>query len=233
MLNKKAFTEYKDKHNGDHGVLFATGPSINKFSYNVIYSDTGSSQEKDKLIKAGVNYILQHSNIAPDLHYYFFGDGRKQKYLSQVPEYTPKIAKFAHTLAGGRSYGHNWHISPKAAVSQYNAIPYEEAWDGGTKFVKDIANEYIFGKCVSLRAIQFMLYTGLQRIYLVGCDATHGLGGERLQWFGDEETTGVRNESKPWWNNLRKFIDTEYPGVEVISVNPIGLKNIMHRDIYV
>ena len=75
-------------------------------------------------------------------------------------------------------------------------------------------------------ALQFLLYTNPKRIYLVGCDETQGY------FFDKEKKEVIINEySLNIWKKFKKFADYEYPDVEIVSINPIGLKGIF-KDCY-
>ena len=70
--------------------------------------------------------------------------------------------------------------------------------------------------------IQFALWTNPRRLFLVGCDCSHG---------GHFYTTAQNNElciDKIYegYLNLKKFAARYYPQTEIISVNPVGLKGL-------
>lgn len=73
-------------------------------------------------------------------------------------------------------------------------------------------------------ALQFAIYTRPKRILLVGCDCSDD------GHFNDEGATdyGFMIDG---YRYLKEFISLHYPDVEIISVNPVGLKG-MFRDVY-
>ena len=77
-------------------------------------------------------------------------------------------------------------------------------------------------------ALQFALYTHPKKIYLVGCDETLGGG-----YFFDKPQFNVKiNEyARNIYEKFKQFSDYEYPDVEIISVNPIGLRGLF-KDVY-
>ena len=75
-------------------------------------------------------------------------------------------------------------------------------------------------------ALQFLLYTHPKRIYLVGCDETSG-------YFFDNKNhkITVNEYALNIWKKFKKFADYEYRDIEIISVNPVGLKGLF-KDVY-
>ncbi|MBR1777551.1 MAG: glycosyltransferase family 2 protein [Alphaproteobacteria bacterium] len=73
-------------------------------------------------------------------------------------------------------------------------------------------------------ALQFALWTRPSKIYLVGCDCTnegHFYGG-KVENFSNQISG---------WKKMRAFIRSFFETIEIISVNPIGLKGFFH-DVY-
>jgi hypothetical protein len=227
--------------------------------------------------------VLQYCPlIEHTLDYYFFGDDRNQNsYLVAKPgtdereediklmgdrfdagggqsfgigvrSYKPRIQKFAHTLR--IDWVHPNHVSVGDAKNVYGALPYAETID--LPYAKDIRKECLFGHGVGLRAIQFILFTGIRRLYLVGADCSAFSSGPNLDTdmdtyhfydgnkIGNVENPGNAVDSeiemqdvhrgislKEDWINLKKFKDKEYPDVEIVSVNPVFMRGVFDRDI--
>ena len=78
---------------------------------------------------------------------------------------------------------------------------------------------------ISFGALNFAAYTHPKRIYLVGLDTkqTACFDGREHQYYMKELMLGYRL--------FKDFFKRYYPDVEVISVNPVGLKG-MFKDVY-
>ena len=77
-------------------------------------------------------------------------------------------------------------------------------------------------------AMQFILWCHPKRVYIVGCDCS--LGG----YFNSKEQNTFcvpATEMVNRWKNLRDFANKYYPDVEIVSVNPVGLKGVF-KDFY-
>ena len=71
-------------------------------------------------------------------------------------------------------------------------------------------------------ALQFILYTHPKRIYLVGCDCTDG--GHFYGGKTEKFSAAIR-----WWVDFKNYIQNSFPNIEIISVNPIGLRNMFNN----
>lgn len=75
-------------------------------------------------------------------------------------------------------------------------------------------------------ALHFLLYTRPRRIYLVGCDT------DNSGYFDKNVlSTLIVKPLKKGYSKLKELRDIFYPEVEIISINPVGLKN-MFKDMY-
>jgi glycosyltransferase involved in cell wall biosynthesis len=72
---------------------------------------------------------------------------------------------------------------------------------------------------VAFPAIQFLLWTGVKRIYIVGADITEG------RRIGEEKATQdyVRQNHLQRWQEFERWVGVAYPDVEITPLNPIGL----------
>lgn len=104
-----------------------------------------------------------------------------------------------------------------------------------SKFVCDIDKMAIANMPnIALSAMQIVLFTNPKRIYLVGCDASSGhfvqpknLDQDRINKHEKDIKMAVSsNRVIEKWKELREFSKAFYPDVEIVSVNPVGLKGI-------
>ena len=210
----KHLEKFKNIHNGKTGILFATGPSIKNYK---------SIEKSDNFIKFGVNTIYNYPEIVKELDYYFYGshyyiDSGHRENIEKVCS-LKNITSFASAYEEGRSHKdiNRGNITPERAI-EIGSIPFE---NNLSTFTNDIANYCTLGHSIVFPTIQFMLYMGITKIYLVGCD-----GGF---------TSGVDSYDPHllyWWKKCKDFMDNNYSNVEIISVNPVSLKDVF-IDIYI
>ena len=72
-----------------------------------------------------------------------------------------------------------------------------------------------------MSALQFILYTNPKRIFLVGCDCSSG------HIYDLDNTEKVNHLGKVrQFIKFKKVVDTVYPHIQVISINPVNLKGL-------
>ena len=78
----------------------------------------------------------------------------------------------------------------------------------------------------SFSALQFILYTHPKRLYLVGWDCGTGY------FYGKTNAFGPANyQVKVFKEKFLPFISLNYPNLEIVSINPVGLKGLF-KDVY-
>lgn len=222
--------KYKNIHVGESAILFMNGPT--RFSYTPI-------KGSENFIKVGANRIWDFNTDEDikNLNYWFFGSeyfkdsgvihrgGKEERTKVDKICYDPqfnKLIKFTSSWEDGRSHGEigRGNITPERS-RELGAIPYENNLG---YFSHDIAKYATLGHDVVYPALQFLLYMGVSRIFLVGCDC----GYTPL----DSVDTGDP-EMLYWWNEFKKWQLQYYPSIQIITVNPVpkGLKG-MFDDLY-
>lgn len=195
---------YKDIHKDKEAVIMATGNSIKNY-IPVIGEDK---------VFLGLNKIYYYPDLLNISKYYFFGSGYEIEFEHKinVDLISDKIQKFASVYRDGNvtSLG---NIYPENA-QKINAIPFE---CGLINFTDNISDYKMLGHSIVFPALQFLLYTGVKKISIVGCDIS-GFQSDEQQLF-------------EWWNKFREWVKIAYPNVEIVCVNPIGLKG-MFKDVY-
>ena len=190
---------YKNLHDGKEAVVLCTGQSLN--NYKPITGD----------IVVGVNRIYNYPELLKSLDYYFFGSGYEtdSAHKININSIDERIQKFASAYRDGASTGYG-NITPEHATA-INAIPFE---CGLINFTNNISEYKILGHSIIFPAMQFLLYTGVKKIYVVGCD---------IVGFYD---SGNENHLKEWWDKFKAWVTEAYPKIEIVVVNPVGLKGM-------
>ncbi|GHV23597.1 hypothetical protein AGMMS49959_17130 [Planctomycetales bacterium] len=216
-LHLRTFGEYKNKFAGKDVALIATGPTLKNFKpiENAVY--------------VGVNRAFKYDKVKMD--FLFMADYGGLDYIEDACAYP--ATKFYGILrqnifeVNARSpiIPESIAIRHKAKRYYINAV-HDCLIQKDLDFVYDITAGALtcYGSIV-FPAMQFILWTNPQRIYLVGCDCS---------------AAGQFNDSKPnilgidcvmrGWRRMKEFATTFYPETEIISVNPVGLKGLF-RDI--
>ena len=213
------FAPFRGEHAGESAILFATGSSVNQFSYHLL------PESPD--VRVGVNRIICRDDISLD--YYFcahFHDRdhpRDTSFLDKIVDRSKDLQVFCASTFNGDP--HPEFFSP-GEISQMNAIEYALSdAEGADNFCQDLVSWPMYNHSIVFPALQFLLYTGVIRIYLVGCDCggPHSCieGQESLPHDYSGHLMLVEN-----WREFSEFRDQRYPEVEVISVNSRGLRGM-------
>lgn len=88
---------------------------------------------------------------------------------------------------------------------------------------KDITKFPLFGwGSIIMCPFHFALFGRPKRIYLVGCD----VGGWHIKQGEDPYPDLAQTRLRAEWERMALFAKYHYPDVEIISINPVGLKGL-------
>lgn len=218
-LHRETFAGFKNKHNGEEVVLIGAGPTLNHYT------------PMPNKINIGLNRVFTLSNI--NFNYLFAIDKMGiEKYYNEFFSYNEKCIKFV----GDQNLGIHWQI-PETVIKGENVRRYKTtAIYMPSEFSLDIESEPLGNfNTVSLQAMQFILYTKPKRIYLVGIDCTQGKhfqgSSPDLKNIRGENPRQLAVNTLKYWQQLKEFISIYYPDIEIISINPVGLKGLF-KDVY-
>jgi hypothetical protein len=222
MKNKKineCFENYKNKHLGESIIFFATGPSLQSY----LDSDLLKNKKFDNFIKIGCNSASLIKEL--ELDYYFVGDpmfggGPNAFKINPDPYLNANIKKqkFCRT-----------HISNFLNKDPDDFLVYETSryTEKNHKYYPlDIVLEPInqVGS-ISMDVIQFCLFCGFKKIYLVGQDCNYNQPGKSSHINQVKSMHPVQGARVlRFWNKIKLFIDANYKDVEIFIVNPVSLK---------
>ena len=98
---------------------------------------------------------------------------------------------------------------------------------------KDLHEKPFLNHSIVFPATQFALYAGFTKIYLVGCDCTGYFHSNNFKTKNSLlHSHNIDNCIVHWWKCIYNFKNTHYQNTQIISINPVGLKNTMDEDIY-
>ncbi len=220
-LHQSTFPQFRNIHRGQSIAICGAGPTLSFY------------EPLKNCIHVGVNKVFQNPKLALD--YAFILDYKVgRNYLRNLSEYRlGKCKKFYGQLL---EQNHDFFI-PDIAVSNSDIYRYwvsESNFNLTEDFNYDISTQTL--PCfysIIFQAISFALWTHPKKIYLVGCDAN---------FAGHFDGSPMASKDKTWehihrlrnydgWKKLKKFLSVYYPDIEVISVNPVGLRGMFH-DVY-
>jgi glycosyltransferase involved in cell wall biosynthesis len=246
VQNKYIFGEFKNVFVDKTIVLVAGGPTVTDFIpiQNAIYIGVngvaaGASElENFKHIKFDFMFIhhrstmIKHKQMCSMLH-------RKSVVFYANGLY------FADTFPAVKLRGFDTReyfasdLHGKASVLQNKQKFLKEIG----KFQFDITKTapFVLNSVVN-PAFHFCLFSGAKRIYLVGCDSIIKISVSDADHFYHIKksyikkqygsNSSVTTDITLSWKFLKEIAKKNAPDTEIISVNPVGLKGLFHKDIY-
>lgn len=239
----KPLEKFKDIHVGKDGVIFNPGPSLKYFDFE-------DFKNISDYVAYGHKGVSHSDEVMKELTYYQIGDGHVEhpERFYEVHAKYPELQKFASAYGRGK-YKNRFDAKTIEEVKKMNTI----LIDTGNlyRFEKNIALYPMVNHFSGLSSCQFLLYTGVRKIYLVGTDATVSLDDDKYGGYTSAFASQHSNFSEPiagyffskeslnipephylqWWIDFKEFVSEEYPDVEIISINPVGLRGIF-KDLY-
>tara|TARA_B100000131_G_scaffold296694_1_gene314794 strand:+ start:644 stop:1393 length:750 start_codon:yes stop_codon:yes gene_type:complete len=219
------FLPYKDIHSGMSCIFYGSGPTILDFKKEKV---------PDDFLQFGTNDQIF---LGLDLDYWFMGDSMcqipKKFYdrFEQYNEYQPKKQKFVRYC--------NWKDDRKITVPGWGSVPrsgqlplnmknskYYVSDSGGNPdtclFEKEISTQNMNSVAsISFEVLQFILYTGVKEIFLVGHDCDYSRGTFAKIMIGREQQAGYYISR--YWRIVSAWITKNYPDVKIHSVQPVAL----------
>jgi len=232
VANKSLLANFKGKHEGQSAIVFGTGPSLKKFKWSLL------PEIPD--VSAGVNYIIFQHDIKLD--YYFSSHYIHRPGYNPPVHYANKIIerswqnKDMKVFIGSSPYARWAEFSIKHVNKMHNATVFELTNKVGSGyFANDIVSMPFYNHSIIFSPIQLLLYAGIKKLYLVGCDC----GGNHSCIDVKDGTGKIQSEReanhhvnfKRHWRKFVRFKMRHYPNLEVISINPVRLEG-MFTDLY-
>lgn len=206
--NQEAFAEYKNAFSGKDVVVIGSGPSLNNY----------------KPIEGAIHIGSNRAHLNKNLNLDFLFRQDFHGYDQEI--FDCNIKKFI-----GCYYNWKARMCPESVFNRLtNANKY--IIDFSTDRIPvDLSKEPLWhGGSVAFSVFQFALWTNPKRIYIVGCDSAGQVNSLNWNHFDDKNKT--EHNQQPitalvdGWKKLAKFAETMYPDVEIISINPVGLKGL-------
>ncbi len=203
--------KYRGCYDGRDIVIVGCGPTLEYFEpiKNAIYIGINRAFKFDKV---NFNYLFASDN---------FPEG-----MNDFIEYNMNTCDKFITY---------WNEENNERVRQADLIKIKNfqyvLWGRNNRMPMDISLEpfgaYNYFSTSSV-ATQFALYTLPKRIYLVGMDCTiNNIYRNTPPKFFD----GTYHNNVKGWIALKEDINDKYPDIEIISINPVGLKGLF-KDVY-
>lgn len=208
-VNEEAFKKFKGINSGKSLAIIGTGPSLDLY------------KPKDDIVYIGMNGAWRRKDIK--WTYYFAQDfnrstgGHEDFIKNTVCDYF-FIGRYPQRFELCKYFE-----APVEYSKSDKVYPYFLDVNPSRDIYMDITHHPLFNQgSIVFPVLQFALYTQPKKIYLIGCDVCN------IGYSYDKEARGCHGADgwKIGYARLKTFAEYYYPDVEIISVNPIGLKKL-------
>lgn len=225
-INSNTFGEYKNKFAGRSVVVCATGSTLNFY------------QPIENAVHIGVNRAFLYKLVSFDFLFAQCWDAIshcKRELMEYKGNDCEKFFGIEGVICNNGEF--TYFGIPESYANSCNAKRYatdfftrgERSFD----WTVDLCSQSIStGWSSALPAIQFALYTNPEKLYIVGCD-TSAPGHFTEETCEDEYVERTARiymsevaKMKDNFISMKSFATAMYPDVEIISINPIGLKGL-------
>lgn len=219
-LNMKNIKPFQNKHDQERGVLLCPGRSMDKYIHKKVdrfnISVIVASVNSGIYAPFAVDYMfIRH--FFPDEH-----DAALTGYLKNKKAYKD----FQGTLfLSVDNTPESSNILRRKEVKHSGALPFHSM---NTRKLSKNIGEYNFGGCCStiFLPLQFLLYTGIKTLYIVGCDAERNGYTKRHKSLRNQKNRGTYSSILRMWKFSYHWASANYPSVKIIVLNPRGLRGL-------
>lgn len=216
----KHLEKFENVNKGRSGMLLIPAPSfIDR------WKEKPNIPEYDECVKLTVNRMIYlNPTVALDVDYYFFGSwfNLDLEYQKLIKEFLnkSKAEKFASAYENGWSHKDidRGNITPEQCA-EFGVNPFES---NDQYWSNDPSKYNFFGHTIAFPPLQFLLYTGISTLYIVGADCGYTLPSQHVI-EGDPYLMGIWKLFKEWVQN-----EPKYKHVKIISINPVSLKGMFN-----
>lgn len=198
---------------------------------DIVIVGTGSSTKLYKKPKKAIHIGLNRSyKLNIKLDFLFINDAvypENDFELRRFIENNPDCKVFLGLLPDRFLYNQTHFRHNPDLFCYSNVFPYVLEYFSQGVWAYDISHEP-FGdfNSVVFSALQFACYANPQKIFLVGCDCVEG------HFYKDYYSEKFSlSYLVPVWKKIKLLLDKFYPQIQIVSINPIGLKGLFD-DIY-
>lgn len=211
-LHSKTFPQFKNCNEEKEVVIVATGPSMKYYT------------PIENAIHIGVNQAFRREDIPLD--YIFAIDFAGVNFYEDLLK-----LKNTKIFLGSQTMQHGKYEFLKQCTIPMHYKEHENVYQYCSDYPRHLAYPEL--SCFGLmdytstvfEAMHFAFYTHPKKIYLVGADCSNS-----GYFDGSPQSTGSAHMLEGW-KKIKEFQQQYYPDVEIVSINPVGLKG-MFQDIY-
>lgn len=220
-INYKYVKKYRGLHKNATGIALCYGKSLD------LYKHRSEDEAQRPVIVAGNNLVFRSGVPIDYLFLGVAGRGRKRGYdtsyfpnKKEIDAFQSCRKKFFVTYRNEKS-----SLSIFPSKRDVRAERYEVDKERPFTSQLDTFPFGMYGSTTQMHAVmQFLLFSGVQHIVLVGCDSANTGYAKKIRF--KKRGTQKFVKAGTGWEIMAKFINSEYPKTTITVHNPVGLKNM-------
>ena len=236
MNNLKRF---KNIHKNKIAITFGTGRSLEQFTMDnfLKYRKRYYGEiTRDDIICLGVNKIVYWDGV--ELDYYFTSDnplhpsGRRAEYTEDATmwpmTYYSTIQNYIKTKLKKEIFVHGDTRNSFTDDEIKNMPAHKTFLTYSNEIHKDIDKHPFINHSIIYSTIQFAAYTGIEKIYIVGCDCDNShFNAAGVKYLAEHELTklGPSSTMEAYWKDIKNT----YSEIEIIRINSASLGNLFKK----
>ncbi|HEC1763097.1 TPA: glycosyltransferase [Campylobacter jejuni] len=206
------FTKYKNIFENQEIVIVGTGPSANLYKSPIKNTIHIGLNRAFMLKNIKLDYLFINDAIYPE------GDSELRNFINNNPNCKIFLGLLPDRFLNSKThYRHNPNL-----YNYINIFPYVLEYITHNVWAYDLAHEPMGDfQNVAFSALQFACFTNPSKIYLIGCDCSSGHFYSN-DFYAKCDLSHIINT----WHKIKILLDKFYPQIEIVSVNPVGLKGL-------
>lgn len=228
-INWNIFYRYRNAFKNQEAVIMGNGPSLN--TYKIIHN----------CIHIGCNRCIYLDKLICDFYFYNEWPRSTIKHKNDVLNYKAKIEKFFGAFPDKRDFGSNMEHAKAGRAALFDMDGPEFLGISKKTFEKDIDIYRVsdYGTSTVFVMMQFALFCGFKKIYIVGCDIENMIANntaDRYFYHNKDLPNPIYDHIRitklyKKWIDMKNFAQEYYDNTQIISINPVKLKGLF-EDIY-
>lgn len=219
-LHSSVFSQFRHCHSNDNITIIGCGPTVQYYNNEANYKNIALNKA---ILKDDVDFAYSFvfdGAIKDTCPEYFDVIKRKNKCIKFIGKFLNEdFERNIPEIRNEREHNiYRYYAARRFGLPSIKKFEYEIHSDISTYPLMDFYS-------IAFAALQFAIYTYPQKIYLVGLDTANN--GHLYDSTYGYNVKAMTNGYKMF----KKFISIHYPSIEIISVNPVGLKGIF-KDVY-
>jgi len=218
-INYENVGKYKGIHENGTGIALCYGKSLDLYKYQ------SRDTRGQKIVVAGNNLVFRSKVPIDYLFLGVAGRGRPKGYDTSYIPNKKEVDSFKSCKKKFFATYRNEPLALSIIPRRKDALAARYEVNKGATFTSQLENLPFGMKGSSTQmhvVMQFLLYTGLRHIILVGCDSSNTGYAKRINF----QKKGLQKFAKAeyGWKIMAEFVKKEYPRTIIQVHNPVGLK---------